>query len=267
MIKLIKTPTAQTFYNLVSECNDEMILCAPYIKNETVNAILNKKTDNSKLTVITSSNISNFIQKSSDLIAIRKLLENNAVVLNYQDLHAKIYLFDKMKALITSANLTYSGMHHNYEYGVLIDKDEEAMNQIEMDFIEMVDNKLAGEFDIQKIDDIEKTINKVETTKYIIKEIEGDNTLVLKDLSSLLDNMSSWQKDIFLAVNSVSKNEFLLKEIYQFKDLFAEKHPNNNNVEAKIRQVLQQLRDMGLIKLTKSGQYKKLFLYDEVAHK
>ena len=113
MIELVKTPTSNIFFNLVSNCNNEMILCAPYIKSETVNEILNKKKSSSKLTVITSSNISNFIQRSSDLSAIRKLLDNKATVLNYQDLHAKIYLFDKLKALITSANLTYYGMYHN----------------------------------------------------------------------------------------------------------------------------------------------------------
>ena len=31
MIELVKTPTSNTFFNLVSNCNNEMILCAPYI--------------------------------------------------------------------------------------------------------------------------------------------------------------------------------------------------------------------------------------------
>ena len=41
------------------------------------------------------------------------------MVRNYQNLHAKIYLFDNKKALITSANLTNNGLYHNFEYGVL----------------------------------------------------------------------------------------------------------------------------------------------------
>ena len=166
MIKLVKTPTSDVFYNLVSNCNNEMILCAPYIKDEAVAAILKKKQSNAKLTVITSSNISNFIQKSTDLSAIKKLLENNARVLNYQDLHAKIYLFDYIKALITSANLSHNGMYHNYEFGVLIDDDKIAIDKITDDFLEMMDNsKLAGEFDIQRIDGLEKTINNTKTLR------------------------------------------------------------------------------------------------------
>ena len=38
------------------------------------------------------------------------------------------------------------------------------------------------------------------------------------------------------------------------------KHSNNNNIEAKIRQVLQQLRDMGFIKFVEKGKYKKLWI-------
>ena len=262
MIELVKTPTSNTFFNLVSNCNNEMILCAPYIKNETVNEILNKKKSSSKLTVITSSNISNFIQRSSDLSAIRKLLDNKATVLNYQDLHAKIYLFDKLKALITSANLTYYGMYHNYEYGVLIDNNDEIMDQIETDFLEMFESKLYGEFDDAKLDDIEKTINNVESTKYVIKEINGDNTLVIEDVSALLDNMSSWQKDVFFILDKIPNSDFVLKDVYKYKDEVALKYPNNHNIEPKIRQILQQLRDLGLVKFTKSGQYKKLFIHN-----
>lgn len=93
MMKLVKTPTANVFYNLISNCDNEMILCAPYIKSETVTEILKKKKEYTKVTVITSANISNFIQNSSDLSAIKELLNNDATVLNYQDLHAKIFPF------------------------------------------------------------------------------------------------------------------------------------------------------------------------------
>ncbi len=32
MIELVKTPTSNAFYNLVSNCNNEMILCAPFFR-------------------------------------------------------------------------------------------------------------------------------------------------------------------------------------------------------------------------------------------
>ncbi len=259
MIELVKTPTSDAFYSLVSNCNNEMILCAPFIKNETVNEILRVKKDSSRLTVITSSNISNFIQNSSDLSAIKKLLESNATVLNYQNLHAKIYMFDKLKALITSANLTYSGMNRNYEYGVLIDKDETAMDQIENDFIEMLYSELAGQYHLSDINSIESIIGNIKSSTYSIEEIEGENTLIIEDVDTLLDNMSSWKKDVFLVLNEISNNDFTLNDVYAYGDIIATKHPNNHNVNDKIRQILQYLRDMGLIKFVSPGHYKKLF--------
>jgi len=260
MLKLVKTPISKAFYNLVRDCNQEMILCAPYVKSGIVNEILNKKKDSSKLTVVTSSNISNFIQESSDLSAIKILLNNDATVLNYQDLHAKIYYFDRIRALITSANLTYSGLYNNFEYGVIISNDEPIMDQIETDFLEMFESKKYGEFDSDKLDDIETMIKNVETKKYIIKEIEGDNTLVVEDINILFDSNPSWEKDVFSILNRIPNREFTLKEVYQFSNELAKKHPENHNINAKIRQILQQLRDMGLVKFTKSGQYKKLFI-------
>ena len=35
------------------------------------------------------------------------------------------------------------------------------------------------------------------------------------------------------------------------------KHPNNNNIRAKIRQQLQQLRDRGIISFLGNGRYQK----------
>lgn len=264
MIELVKTPTADTFYSLVSACQKEMILCAPYIKMESIKEIIRKKQKESRITVITSANLSNFIQGSSDLSAIKFLLDNDATVLNYQDLHAKIYLFDNSKALITSANMTYSGMYHNYEYGVLIDKNDTIIDKIETDFIEMMDDQNSGEYDLNKISDIEKTIKSIELKgQYEIKEIKGDNTLIVDDISFIIDGLSSWKKDVLLVVKDVLNEEFTLKELYQFKDIFAVKHPNNRFIESKIRQILQQLRDMGLIKFTRSGHYKKLFCIND----
>lgn len=259
MIELIKTPTANVFYELVSECNNKMVLCAPFIKKESVNQILKKKKGSSKLTVITSSNISNFIQKSSDLSAIRQLLENDATVLNYQDLHAKIYLFDNEKVLITSANITYSGMYRNYEYGVLVSEEDTIMNQVEKDFNVMMDNKNAGEYNLNKINDIENSIRNIESHKYRIKEIDGDNTLVIDNIKTLLTNMSTWTRDVFLIINSLPDTAFTLKDLYQHKEELSRKHPNNHFIEEKIRQILQLLRDQGLLKFTELGHYKKLF--------
>ena len=78
-------------------------------------------------------------------------------------------------------------------------------------------------------------------------------------IKALLDSMSSWRRDVFLAVNEISSNDFALSEVYAYRKLIASKHPNNKHVDDKIRQILQNLRDMGLIKFVSPGHYRKLF--------
>ncbi|MCL2518788.1 MAG: hypothetical protein FWF15_09520 [Oscillospiraceae bacterium] len=52
--------------------------------------------------------------------------------------------------------------------------------------------------------------------------------------------------------------EFNLQDVYRFTNILSIKHPNNNNVEAKIRQQLQILRDKRFIKFIEKGVYRKL---------
>lgn len=51
---------------------------------------------------------------------------------------------------------------------------------------------------------------------------------------------------------------FNLQNIYDYENYLKNLYPSNNNIRPKIRQVLQQLRDIGLIKFLGSGSYKKL---------
>lgn len=53
--------------------------------------------------------------------------------------------------------------------------------------------------------------------------------------------------------------KFTLTEVYQFTETLANLHPNNNNVQAKIHQQLQLLRDQGLIEfVSRRGNYLKM---------
>jgi len=259
MIQLIKTPTATEFFKLLSFSKKEVILCAPFIKETVIKTILSKKNKFAKLTVITSSNIANFLQGSSDLKAVDTLVKNRVTVKNYQNLHAKIYLFDSMKALVTSANLTNGGLNHNYEYGVLIWDDEESINIIESDFKQMMSSELCGEFGKHEIDYLKNTLELLKKGECNVKEKNDENILEINDPSFITNGLSTWQRDIFFVICNLNE-VFSINDIYRYKYFFKEKHPSNNNIEAKIRQVLQQLRDRGLLKFIQRGIYRKLFI-------
>lgn len=68
-----------------------------------------------------------------------------------------------------------------------------------------------------------------------------------------------WLMDVLNCVERLDET-FSLKQMYDFVNELGVKHPNNNNIEAKIRQQLQFLRDKGFIDFTTRGNYKKIAL-------
>jgi phosphatidylserine/phosphatidylglycerophosphate/cardiolipin synthase-like enzyme len=116
MITTLKNSMAVTFFNSIGSANNSILLCAPFIKSDIIEKVLEDNKNTSSLEVIASSNIANFYAKASDTKAIQLLLDKQAKVKNFQQLHAKIYMFDETKAIIISANLTHSGLYTNYEY-------------------------------------------------------------------------------------------------------------------------------------------------------
>ncbi|MGN0545750.1 MAG: DpnI domain-containing protein [Acutalibacteraceae bacterium] len=73
-------------------------------------------------------------------------------------------------------------------------------------------------------------------------------------------NSRSWLMDILNCVNSIPLANFTLQDVYYFEKDLQKKHPNNNNIKAKIRQQLQFLRDKGFIEFLGNGKYLKLDL-------
>ncbi|MBE6307419.1 MAG: restriction endonuclease [Bacteroidales bacterium] len=66
-----------------------------------------------------------------------------------------------------------------------------------------------------------------------------------------------WLIDVLRCVERLDST-FTLKQIYAFVEELKIKHPMNNNIEAKIRQQLQFLRDKGIVSFSSRGNYKKI---------
>lgn len=87
----------------------------------------------------------------------------------------------------------------------------------------------------------------------VIKKVEMSRRLESEDIVS-----RGWIMDILNCVNSMPADAFSLEEIYNFEYLLKNKHPENNNIKAKIRQQLQVLRDKGIIEFLGAGRYRKI---------
>lgn len=59
----------------------------------------------------------------------------------------------------------------------------------------------------------------------------------------------SWKEDVLSVIreNYSAGDIFNLQDIYNYNNYFKSIYPNNNNIEAKVRQTLQYLRNDGIL--------------------
>lgn len=69
-------------------------------------------------------------------------------------------------------------------------------------------------------------------------------------------DLKGWEQLIYHVIKSnFSNNIFKLEDLYAFEKHFKVFYPDNTHIQAKIRQVLQQLRDKNLITFIGNGEY------------
>ena len=68
-----------------------------------------------------------------------------------------------------------------------------------------------------------------------------------------------WLMDILNCVNKIDSKTFAINDIYNFIAELENKHPDNHNIRAKIRQQLQFLRNKNLIEFLGNGIYRKIY--------
>ncbi len=102
-----------------------------------------------------------------------------------------------------------------------------------------------------KIDIIRDRI--VQSASEVVKSYTRIKRLETQNIHS-----RTWLFDVLDCVNHIGSNEFCLKDIYAYTEILQRRHVNNHNIEAKIRQQLQLLRDRGFIEFLGGGFYRKL---------
>ncbi|MCU0104601.1 GIY-YIG nuclease family protein [Acholeplasma vituli] len=71
-----------------------------------------------------------------------------------------------------------------------------------------------------------------------------------------MKDLTGWNYIVYTLIKNNFKNEpFTLDELYRFESYFQKVYPANLHVKDKIRQILQNLRDKGLIEFQSRGQY------------
>ena len=76
----------------------------------------------------------------------------------------------------------------------------------------------------------------------------------VRGLGELGTNIRGWTLDVLRCVRRLSR-AFALTDMYAFDRELASLHPDNRNIRPKIRQQLQVLRDLGLVRFVGAGRY------------
>ncbi len=181
--------------------------------------------------------------------------------------HPKLYLFKerrKIRAIIGSSNLTKGGLRDNVEINVVVEYSnlENEQAQALLDFYARLKfNETCFSPDDKYIDAYSDVADRIRRTRNPFKDKKV--RVALDELRQQEKNLPSvrpsarelkgWQK---LVYEKLPRGPFKTSDLYQYVALFQKAYPKNHRIEAKIRQILQQLRDMGLIEHLGHGYWK-----------
>ena len=170
-MRYIQPPWENYFFSKVQSVEKSLYLSSPYIKNAIATLfykVLRSKQDlNLSIQILTSVGIQDLREGASDLEAFEKLLQLeelegiNAEVRCIPNLHAKVYIFDEDSAIVTSSNLTPSGLKSNIEYGIEV-TDPTAIQSILVDMGNYWDDA-----EILTTETLEQVRERLETTENV----------------------------------------------------------------------------------------------------
>ena len=174
--------------------------------------------------------------------------------------HPKVYLLDQSAkkgiAIVGSSNLTSGGLRKNVEANVLVEgsRDEIEATGLSALFASWRWSSTAFTPDSEYIDRYEFVRKQVaKATRAILKrgstaqELQrlrsAEKKLVVKPCDPA--TLTGWEK---LVYEKLPPGRFSTSNMYKYIGEFKTHFPSNRTPEAKVRQILQQLRDKGLVK-------------------
>jgi len=138
-MKLFSRPLRIALAEVVHAASGELLIAAPYMKAVEADWVCNELSNNPRaqncmLRLLTDIRSDSILNGSLDLEALDTFCyrRNHAQVVSLPRLHAKVYIADTCRALLTSANLTPAGLDFNFEYGICLE-DPALISKIRCD--------------------------------------------------------------------------------------------------------------------------------------
>lgn len=262
---IVISPTHAWLSVSLRGCKESFVVSSPYVGAYLRDAV---STLDREITIrlLTRTLLTDFASSASDLEAVQVLAQRTNGILSLSSLHAKVYVVDDRKALVTSANATFSGMHRNRECGVeiKIDSDVRRLRRlIEFGFGAIPKPQLWTADDLaelrEPVETLRSAMPRVATLRQAGIEAPPRVQLRRRQFDRLIENLSGWMQLTMEAVASIPAAIFTMDEVFAAAaEMVAARYPDNRHVREKLRQQLQRLRDLGLIAFLGNGRYEKL---------
>lgn len=172
--------------------------------------------------------------------------------------HPKLYLMraaGTATILVGSSNLTEGGLKSNIEVNALIRAqiDEEVVsdtyevyNSLKFHKLRRVPSEelLSAYREIWSLRRKHEEMAAKDPAYRNLMSRFGREASALQRPVPTRNDLFGWQRLVF---EKLPQGRFKTRDMYQFEQEFSRAYPENRNIRAKVRQVLQQLRDMNLV--------------------
>ncbi len=259
-LTIVTTPTFEWLAENAQNCRHRMIIASPFV-NSGVLQLADLPSAGVARTLITRTDLRDFATGASSLEVLCTLARNGVRVSSLFGLHAKLYIFDDNRALVTSANATNSGLHRNLECG-LATKDPVIVSQLSRSVLRGFDSDIPRLMSVPALAALKQALVSVRAS---IPQPTIDTTpdieprFLVSDSAALLAGFRGWTNLTLRGVLALPPGDFELEDLVEICEPLATiDYPKNRHVRAKIRQQLQVLRAHGLVEFVNyQGVYRR----------
>jgi hypothetical protein len=265
-LALVTTPTETWLRENLRSCQERFLVASPYVGSVLLE-LMRSLAAVVKRTLVTRISLRDFAAGMSSIEVLCSLAEEGTAVLGLRGLHAKAYIVDDSRALVTSANATAGGLRHNWECGVAFarpDLVQALAEQVRTGFAAPEPPSVIVPKELASLRTAVEVIRPVWPKEPCLKDLlvmeEQGPPFEVTDLEKFVTALPGWRRLTFEGVVLLRKSEFSLDELLAVCEPRARrKYPNNRHVREKLRQMLQELRDLGALEFLGGGHYRKTF--------
>lgn len=176
--ELLREDWKEKLAALFRSASESVLVSSPFVSRRGIDLLLDNLPksiqNNGSIQALVNLSPQNILQGATEPESLQHLttVVSNTNIHHLSRLHAKVYVADTDRAIITSGNLTGGGLDNNYEYGVST-SDGETISIIRDDLEEYAE--LGVRIDEDELNAYIKTARKVRASYQAQRETETKN--------------------------------------------------------------------------------------------